>query len=161
MKPRFSEIQRFNQWWLWLLLALPLAGLLLLPLFGLTDKHNEPITWLAILVPASILGLLLLWFLGIRLVSRVDEEGIHAHFRGIPFARKTYAWTAIDKAEVVEYSPVSEYGGWGVRYGIGNGWCYNVRGKWGLKLHLKNGKRFMLGTQQPQELTYILSQYIQ
>ena len=48
-----------------------------------------------------------------------------------------------------EYSPVAEYGGWGIRYGK-SGSAYNMRGNRGIQLELKNGKEFLIGTQQPE-----------
>ena len=47
--------------------------------------------------------------------------------------------------------PISEYLGWGIRAGS-NGKAYNVKGNIGLQLVLKNDKRVLFGTQQPNEL---------
>ncbi len=49
------------------------------------------------------------------------------------------------------YSPLREYGGWGIRYGW-SGWAYNLRGHEGVQLVFQNGGKLLLGSQQPQEL---------
>ncbi|MHC4386604.1 MAG: hypothetical protein ACYSUG_06395, partial [Planctomycetota bacterium] len=48
------------------------------------------------------------------------------------------------------YSPIAEYGGWGIRFGKSGG-AYNLRGSQGIQLILKNGKNFLIGTQQPDD----------
>lgn len=42
--------------------------------------------------------------------------------------------------------------GWGVRY-IGRGWMFNIDGLDAVELSLKNGRRFRIGTDDPQGLT--------
>jgi len=52
---------------------------------------------------------------------------------------------------VLTYSPISDYGGWGIRYGsIGK--AYNVSGNRGVQLELLNGERILIGSQKPEEL---------
>ena len=49
------------------------------------------------------------------------------------------------------YSPMREYGGWGIRFGK-SGKAYNIKGDEGLQLVFKNGKRLLIGSQKSQEL---------
>lgn len=159
MVTEFREIQRFNQWWVYVLLAVPLLSMLLTGILPLHDKHGGLIRFPDILIPLIAFVLLSAWILSLRLVTVISDQGVNAQFKLMPFARKFFSWAEIEKAEVVTYSPISEYGGWGLRYGLSGGWCYNVRGKTGLKLRLKSGKQFMLGTQQPGRLQQILNAY--
>jgi len=47
------------------------------------------------------------------------------------------------KSYVRQYSALSEYGGWGLRYGIfGNGTAFNISGNKGLKLEFSNNKKY-------------------
>ena len=49
------------------------------------------------------------------------------------------------------YSPIGDYGGWGLR-GLAGNKAYNVWGSEGLQLVFKSGNRLLLGTQHPAEL---------
>ncbi len=99
----------------------------------------------------GVLTLVEILFFSARLVIEVRESGIfiryipfHLHFKEIPLD------TCI-KVQAVSYSPLGDYGGWGIRYAP-KGRCYNCKGTQGVKLEFANGKHIMLGTQKPQEL---------
>lgn len=100
----------------------------------------------------------LTWFLAsLRLETRITDEAVM--FRFVPLHRKwrVHRWEDIRSAEVRRYSPLGEYGGWGIRYGLGGrGKAYNVSGNQGLQLVLKNGKKILLGTSRPMELSELL-----
>ncbi|MFN5983554.1 MAG: hypothetical protein ACK479_08820, partial [Fluviicola sp.] len=51
---------------------------------------------------------------------------------------------------VKQYSPFSDYGGWGLRFKIlnFNDILLNVSGNKGIRIELKSGKKFMIGTQE-------------
>jgi hypothetical protein len=68
----------------------------------------------------------------------------HLSFKKMPFIQ-------IKKYEARTYSPLGEYGGWGIRYGF-EGKAYNVSGNRGVQLELVNGKRLLIGSQSPEEL---------
>lgn len=70
-----------------------------------------------------------------------------------PFANKVTPWAEIENAEVVNYGFV---GGWGVRLGTRYGTVYNVKGNKGLAVQLKSGKKYLIGTQKPEELMTFL-----
>lgn len=148
--PVFHEIQRFNRWWHYLLIAVPallVAGSVVgasLGVFALVDSKPVAVSGFAVLMCA----LMVIWTLRLKLETTVDAQGIRAHFHGIPFCRRIISWSEIASVEVLTYSPFFDYGGWGVRYGSGqNGWCYNVAGNTGIKITYKNGKQFLIGTQ--------------
>lgn len=51
------------------------------------------------------------------------------------------------------YSPINEYGGWGIRTGgKERGKAFNMRGNEGVQLVLRSGQRVLIGSQQPDEL---------
>ena len=98
------------------------------------------------------LALMVVFFI-MRLDTTINEEGIF--FRFYPFQKgKFISWTAIEKAYIRKYSPIAEYGGWGLRTGWSKktGGAYNTAGDMGLQLEYKDGKRFLLGTQRADEL---------
>ena len=61
------------------------------------------------------------------------------------------------KSYVRQYSPIIEYGGWGLRFGIfGKGTAFNVSGNKGLQLEFINNKKLLIGTNKPDALTETL-----
>ena len=59
------------------------------------------------------------------------------------------AWGEVDHCQVIPYSFV---GGWGVRLWTQYGTVYNVTSGKGLFVQLKNKEKFLVGTQQAEEL---------
>ena len=101
------------------------------------------------LVTFAILTLLLLLFFAfIRLTTTITAKEIQINFS--PFVNKSIKWEAIEKVEVLDYGFV---GGWGIRLFTSYGTVYNIRGRMGLAITLKNGKKILVGTQQPQALS--------
>jgi hypothetical protein len=60
---------------------------------------------------------------------------------------------------VRQYNPITEYGGWNISIGLfGKGQAFNVSGNKGLQLIYDNGKKFLTGTQGPEEPEQLLKQ---
>jgi hypothetical protein len=146
----FVEEQRFDQSWIWALLGIVTTGVIISLL--ITGQWG----WMLLMagIPLMVSMALLSSF---RLHTRIDDSGVH--FRTNPFfgKNKTITWSAIDQIYVRQYSPLLEYGGWGVRYGL-NGWAYIARGNQGIQIVRKNGRRILLGTQKPEEVSQKLAQ---
>jgi hypothetical protein len=91
----------------------------------------------------------LLWIGRLEIEVRPDAVLVrffpfHLHWRRLPAQELSECYAR-------RYSPLWEYGGWGIRYGW-SGWAYNLRGHEGVQLVFKNGRKLLLGSQQPQEL---------
>lgn len=99
----------------------------------------------------------LLFFILMRLDTVIDEESISVTLS--PFGRRKIAWKNVEKAYTRNYKPILEYGGWGIRYGLGKkGMAYTVGGYQGLQLELSDGKKVLIGTKKASELTEFLKQ---
>lgn len=151
----FEEVQRFNQWWLWLII---------LGSIGVAIYTNiQTIQFDESLFSGTKLSLIILiqipvLFYFLMLKTRVEENGIYVRF--IPFHWKEIfiAWDQLESCHVRTYSPLGEYGGWGIKYGLGGaGKAYNVSGNQGLQLVFKDGSRLLIGTKKPQELQEIVN----
>lgn len=149
--PVFTETQWFCRRWWWLLLgttALTLAPLL----FALDKPQGRQAA--AVAGPLLLLVLVGLWV--IRLRVRVDAAGIHYQF--MPFLNRWrhWPWREFRQVQPHTYSPLGDYGGWGIR-GLPGNLAYNVWGGAGLQLLFQSGNRLLLGTQQPAELRQVLA----
>jgi hypothetical protein len=98
----------------------------------------------------------LLFFL-LQLRIKVSEEGLHYQFFPFHFKSHTIKLEDIEKFKAMEYSPLKEYGGWGIKYGF-KGKAYNVSGNKGVKIFLNNGTNIMFGSQKHLELAKALKQ---
>lgn len=156
----FSETQRFKQWWLWALLA-GINGMLL---FAIVKQMllgqpfgDKPASDAELMVIFGLLVLLTAMFISLRLETRIKKDGIY--FRFVPFHGpfRYHSWDNLKQCYVRKYSPIMEYGGWGLRLGMyGKGTAFNVSGNMGLQLKLNNNKRILLGTRRPDEITQVL-----
>jgi hypothetical protein len=148
----FNETQRFDQWWIKAVLAIPLfetLAFILNDYQSTGEVQNKSLIGLAIVVAVIIL----LWMM--KLTTRVDETGIQYSFFPFHLKPKMLTWEEIGTAYMRNYKPLTEYGGWGIRISS-NGKAFNVKGKRGLQLTLKNGKKILIGTSDNQRLdTYL------
>jgi hypothetical protein len=111
--------------------------------------------------PKWILPLWLIWAVmtlidgtlafGLKLVTEIHPDGICVFFGLLGFPSKRFDWSEIARLYPRTYRPIAEYGGWGIRWGK-SGAAYNLGGTQGLQLELKNGKRFLIGSQDPSHL---------
>lgn len=155
---QFTETQKFRQWWLWLLLPGVLACVMVGPLVSyLGDSNISAGDVIAALASGIVpLGVLFL-FIYLKLDTNMDEAGVNARFSIFSRRGKYFAWADVEQAYIRKYKPIAEYGGWGLRSGSRKtGDAYNVSGDMGLQLILKNGNRFLIGTQKADELQMLL-----
>ena len=149
----FNETQRFTQWWLWLIL-LSVWGLMVYSFI-----MAPPQTDTAAFVSFGIGILLPLLFWQMKLTTRVEAEGIYVRFSPFHFKEKFFEWESISACYVRTYSPLKEYGGWGIKYGFnGQGLVYNVIGNVGLQLNFKEGEPVLIGTQKGEEIKAVLAE---
>ena len=101
-----------------------------------------------------LLGVFFIYvFLHSRLITEVLPDGVA--YRFIPFHRrfKRIYMSDVDKYWARDYKPVREYGGWGMRVGLGGvGRAYNVSGSRGVQFVFKDGKRLLIGSQRADQM---------
>ena len=153
MKTLFKESQKFNQWWVWLLVL----GALGLAIWAgiMSWQTSNDLMPLIVSAIAGAIGPIILALLELR--THITEDGIEVKFW--PFGRRRIFRSEIAEARVREYSPLKEFGGWGYRVNK-DGKAFNMYGKHGLQLRLKNGERILIGTQRPDELTALMDFYL-
>jgi hypothetical protein len=153
----YQEVQRLRQW----LFVVPIAIATVVIWWAffkqvvLQDPTGEqPLPeWLAwVLAFVFGLGLPALGW-SMRLIT-VVRPGL-LWVRLSPFRGTRIPTEEIDSAFAREYSPIREYGGWGVRVSR-SGRAYNAYGEHGVQLVLRDGSRILVGSQRPEELVAAL-----
>ena len=142
----FLEVQTFRKTWV-LALVLPIS-LFLVILFGYgmikqlilgQPWGNRPLpdVALAIIGPLGILfglGLALLFY-SAKLITEVREDGVYVRF--FPLTHQKIPFEDIRHVEARTYSPIKEFGGWGIRY-VKGGKAYVYEGgplaSWALQI---------------------------
>ncbi|WP_373523765.1 hypothetical protein [Aquiflexum sp.] len=145
----FRETQRFNQTWIWAILVL-VTGITFYGIF------TQPVEGWDIIIPIIILGLVFMLFVSLQLKTRIDENGLSFSYFPLISQRK-YSTDQIKKLELIEYNSLTKFGGWGIRFNFAM-WGYNVGGKHGLIVTLKD-KKFLIGTQKPEEMQKAIKQF--
>ena len=146
----FKEKQKFTQKWLCLILII----LPLLITISPIDLSSDPkLSYLIILM--SLSPMILFYFIELRVM--LSNKGLQYQF--FPFHLKSYTikLDEITSFEELTYSPIKDYGGWGIRYWF-KGKAYNVSGNKGVKIYLKNGKNILFGSKKSNELALVLEQ---
>ncbi|QCJ47475.1 hypothetical protein [Haloprofundus sp. MHR1] len=132
----FREVQRFRQRWLWLLLGGGFAFSLLL----------GPVSILGFAVFAAV-GLLLY---NARLETEVRDDGVYVRFAPFHRSPRRIAWEEITSAEATAYSPIGEFGGWGVRWRPG-AVAYSVSGSEAVRIERTDDRDVVVGSERAAE----------
>ncbi len=148
----FREVQKFSQWWIWLILIaigfIPIYGiykqLILGEIFG-----DKPMSDLGLILFAFSTFAIIALFYIIQLKTEINKFEIQFSF--YPFIKKKIKWVDVKSANIVTYGLV----GYGIRFGTKYGTVYNIKGNKGLAIELKSGKKFLIGTQKHLELSEI------
>ncbi|MCG8331569.1 MAG: hypothetical protein MI974_28025 [Chitinophagales bacterium] len=153
MGSKFQEIQRFKQWWLWYIII----TVALIPVWGIYQQivlgkqfGNNPMSDTGLVVFLLLMLLFVAFFRSIHLKTEIDKNGINILF--FPFIKKYISWNEINSASVVQYNFI----GYGIRLSSRFGTAYNIAGNSGLAIELKNGNKYLIGTQKEEELKEIL-----
>lgn len=156
---RFEEQQQFRQRWTYIIYILLFA---LLGLFVYADIQqiifgrpfgDKPASNAALLVITLFILVLLVLLYQAKLETLVTDDGVYFKWKPFQKTYRKFAWSEIVKAEIIRFGFIG-YGWRLTSYGT----IYNVAGDKGLQLHLKSGKKVVLGTQKANELAEFLCQ---
>jgi len=155
-KIEFFEKQKFTQLWVWCLLIASFLIPYLIPILS-----NDDISFLnydsRILLVLGLVFCLFFYLLELRV--SVNEQGIHYQFFPIHLKSHIIKYDEIENIEAITYSPIKDYGGWGIRYRF-KAKAYNVKGNKGVKVNLKNGRHILIGSQKTEAFVQALNKFM-
>ncbi len=163
----FKETQQFRQWWVMLFILAATVPAMIYNVYGFFSEvvqqipvGNTPTPAYVFAISFFVLALALWSFFVMKLEVWIDREGIHYRFFPQIFRTRLISKAEIQRYEIRKYSPLVDYGGWGVRRGFGRKWGrgYIVIGNMGLQLYLSNGKKVLFGTQRSQAILYAMDE---
>lgn len=157
--PRPGAIYREEQWfgwWLYAGLGL-ICALACVFVFDRTFGWSSPLLSFhgrllkiivasgVILPPAIVVGVL-------RMVTLVTPGTVRVSFGFLATYRRDITLDSIVAIEVIQYHPVRDYAGWGIRFGREGERVYNARGDRGVRMQLRDGSKVVIGSQRPEQL---------
>ena len=152
----FTETQRFNQVWLWIIL-LGVDGFMLHKLYPalLNASELDESAWISLIMAPIVLVLVNVFIFIIRLDTKYDNDGITYRFWPVMLSYKTIKIEDIKSYEVKNINPLFTFGGWGYRRRIGK-LLLNTRGKYGIEIQRNEGITLTLGTQKPESVKEVM-----
>lgn len=88
----------------------------------------------------------------LQMTTEVSATEVRVWFGWVPVYRRAVSITNIQRYHVVQYRPILDYGGWGIRTGRDGERVLNARGNRGVRLELADGSKLLIGSQRPEEL---------
>ncbi len=158
-EPLFHERQYCRMIWVWALVVVVAATAWMLfggyLFLGLDLGSDPPPRWLAV----ALLGILGVLFPLSLVLFRLDITVAYEELRFSmgPFFFRRFPLREIARAEAVQYRPMRDYLGWGIKWMPGRGWSYTVDGDRGVRVQLVSGRTFLLGSRRPDELAAALA----
>jgi len=158
----FREVQRFHQPWLWVLVIVGALALIGLFGYGMVQQlvfgepwGDRPMSDTALAVTGTLMILLeigiVALFAAMKLVTEVRSDGLYIRFVPFHLSFRRIRLEDLVGFEARTYSPIREYGGWGIRFGRG-GRAYNVSGNRGVRIDYATGRHILIGSQRADEL---------
>ncbi len=130
-----------------ILLGLVAVGVLIVGLLVVhsLSARGEQLSWLIVGLPIFVT----VATLGLFSVLEISIDAQHLSWRFLP----AFITKSVALADIIEAKPTrtSFIYGWGIHY-TDRGWLYNVSGLGAVHVRMRNGKQFMLGTDEPAAL---------
>lgn len=155
----FQEKQKFSRLWVVIIQVFMLAAIAIFA-YALyqqmvLDKPfgTKPAPNYILIIGIIVCLAFSYFFFSLTLITEINEEGVF--YRWAPFYKRfsKYNWPNVAQAQIIQYGFVG-YGYRFTKYGV----VRNTSGNKGIQLILKSGKKFVFGTQKPEELEQYLMQ---
>jgi len=160
MPYRYREIVSFHP----LVRALYVALIVIFVLSAPRDYGGSAPFYANILIGGLIVGIGLIFG---RLVIDLDEKNLTMTWGYLGWPKTRIPLEIIEKSETIDYKPLRQFGGWGIRCGRVQGQmtgCYSMRGNRGVLLSLNTEirvtfartRQFLVGSLKPERLQQAL-----
>jgi len=154
----YKETQTYRGTWvMYFILMIELPTLILLLVFFIQAEDKTEMG-IALSVVGGTLSLILLFIFNLKLETRIDQNGVS--FSYFPFVRtwRKYPREKIQSISVISYSPITDYGGWGLK-GNKSTKAYSILGNQGILIDTGEKKKILIGTSKVKELKEYLENW--
>ncbi len=152
----FQESQKMNRGLRMVVLFAMIPGLFIVGKALVDDYTTE--TLVAFLVMLVVFVLIFAIFINGQAEIRIDSQGFH--YKYFPFVPswKVIPWTEITEVKITPINPLTDFGGWGYRWGR-KGKGIILAGNRAIVISKAKGKNFVFTTQQEQRALRELQHY--
>jgi hypothetical protein len=147
---RWAYFESQNPAWIW---ALCLAGAAAV-LFGAYQLVRESLIGAALLAIVGVVIVLVIG--GLRVFVSADGLRVRLGLLGVRLLRLGVG--EIAEVTVHQFSPIADFGGWGIRRGQGMT-AFFFRGNRGVQLVTRAGKKYLIGSDTPERLASVLEAF--
>lgn len=159
----FHEEQEFRNTWVVFPIVLGILTMIVVMGIGMYQQIGLNRPWgdkpmsdneliLTSIISIVVMIIVAVVVLNMKLITEVRPDGFFFRFPILINKERCISPDSIARFEVGKYHPLRDYGGWGIRIRPLRGRAYNIKGNLGVTFYLKNGKKVLFGTQQPDEL---------
>lgn len=96
----------------------------------------------------------------LHMTTEATADLLTVWYGWFPIYRRSVAISSMKSCEVVDYRPIRDHGGWGVRACRSGERALTARGSRGVRLTMINGQKLLIGSQRPEELAMVLTRSI-
>lgn len=163
----FRETQKYSQGWNLYLIWITQVSMISLFIYALFQQVVRGIPFGDKPAPNWVLILLIIVLIGVlcgslimKLEVWIDLDGVHYRFFPLIWKEKLISKAEIQRYEIRKFQAITEYGGRGVRLGLGRKWGkgFIVPGNTGLQLYLTSGKKVLFSTERSQAIIYAMDE---
>ena len=109
------------------------------------QPQDSSSTWVPIVVQFVVTGVITVAMWSTRLHVWITKEGVQLKMPPFHIGKGRFIpWQDVSSVTLRKVSPFGEFGGWGIRWGVGKATGYVWNGKQGMELKLNNGKRVVV-----------------
>ena len=155
LDPIFREAQRPRHWYFWAFLVFLILMMWSMAIYQLLlgiPVGDNPAGDLELTVIFVLAGVIFpVFLLLIKLEVEVRSDGLFVRFLPLHLRFKKIPLDGVIDVQSVTFSPLGDFGGWGVRYGDQEK-AYTINGKRGVRLTYKDGRGLLIGSLLPEEM---------
>lgn len=153
----FKEEQYFSNFWFWVFIIVVFTAFLTPTTVALysqlvldTQYGENPKSTETLLIISGILLVVymiaIVMFRQMKLVVHVRQGGVFYRYPPFILKERYFLKSEIERFEIRKYNPIREHSG------AKSGRVLSVKGRVGLQLYLKDGKKVLFGTQRPEAM---------
>lgn len=151
----FKSVQRCKQPFIWVIVV----GISLFIWYSIYQQvvlgnpiGNNPAPDVVLIIIWLIIGIgFPLALFTMKLIIKIDSENFSYRLFPLHFRIHSYRLVDIESMEVVTFRPISDFGGWGIRWGR-KGKGYIISGTKGVKIQFRTGRPVYFSSDEPEEV---------
>jgi hypothetical protein len=151
-RPLFVEYQRFTQWYLSVLLLVPVAISIGMMAFFLSRISVWSRQLHMLLVALALPLATPILFLAMRMNVVLTGERLTVRFFPV---RRRVALEDVTSFRVITYT-IRDFGGWGIKWARDRSMVLNVSGNRAIRINRRSGKSLIIGTQRAEDFAAAL-----